>query len=441
MTDAGLKKGSSVFKGGERSLIMDALSDQPGELMKTESPNFVCSLLPPHWRSNKSLPVAFKVISLGETKDGTIVTIGAGNDENCCAELKNNIAVMKNQVARFNDLRFVGKSGRGKSFTLSIFVCTNPPQIATCNSAIKVTVDGPRPKRPKSKPDHEPRCVSSLIDTSHAHSCGVAISHNHGNQIGRQQPFMNQGWMPGCYPLSSISTDTSQPGIHTSPYLSSGQHPTTGNSSTHPPQIKSEPPETNFVQQNYPQFIYPTQPEDVPFNPPTSTISGVTPEEAPHRGILPIAPNQLPLPFQPAQNVFPSSNAVPVTSSAYPIYPHLYLSSSSSQYCGGSLNMLPSTRSDESRKLEDEEPANCISMETAIHLPHSAPEMSPSFGGHPQNPNELHEAKTVDAQNIGIEIIQQHPQGMTNIAPIQQTVLGHFPLMSDSRKEEFWRPY
>ena len=58
--------------------------------------------------------MAFKVVSLGETKDGTMVTIAAGNDENYCAELKNNTAVMKNQVARFNDLRFVGRSGRGK---------------------------------------------------------------------------------------------------------------------------------------------------------------------------------------------------------------------------------------------------------------------------------------------------------------------------------------
>lgn len=38
----------------------------------------------------------------------------AGNDENYSAELRNASAVMKNQVARFNDLRFVGRSGRGE---------------------------------------------------------------------------------------------------------------------------------------------------------------------------------------------------------------------------------------------------------------------------------------------------------------------------------------
>ena len=57
---------------------------------------------------------AFKVIALGDVTDGTIVTLRAGNDENYCAELRNCTAVMKNQVAKFNDLRFVGRSGRGK---------------------------------------------------------------------------------------------------------------------------------------------------------------------------------------------------------------------------------------------------------------------------------------------------------------------------------------
>lgn len=43
-----------------------------------------------------------------------MVTVMAGNDENYSAELRNASAVMKNQVARFNDLRFVGRSGRGE---------------------------------------------------------------------------------------------------------------------------------------------------------------------------------------------------------------------------------------------------------------------------------------------------------------------------------------
>ncbi|XP_064614367.1 runt-related transcription factor 1-like isoform X4 [Liolophura sinensis] len=135
---------------GERSLS-SVLSDHPGELVRTGSPNFVCSVLPSHWRSNKTLPVSFKVVSLGEVKDGTKVTIMAGNDENFCAELRNCTAYMKNQVAKFNDLRFVGRSGRGKSFNLTIQVSSNPPQMATYQKAIKVTVDGPREPRSKIK--------------------------------------------------------------------------------------------------------------------------------------------------------------------------------------------------------------------------------------------------------------------------------------------------
>ncbi|XP_030212000.1 runt-related transcription factor 3 isoform X2 [Gadus morhua] len=127
--------------------VADVLADHAGELVRTDSPNFLCSVLPSHWRCNKTLPVAFKVVALGDVPDGTLVTVMAGNDENYSAELRNASAVMKNQVARFNDLRFVGRSGRGKSFTLTITVFTGPPQVATYHRAIKVTVDGPREPR------------------------------------------------------------------------------------------------------------------------------------------------------------------------------------------------------------------------------------------------------------------------------------------------------
>jgi runt-related transcription factor len=95
-------------------MFQDTLKVQRNDLVQTGSPVILCSPLPPHWRSNKSLPTAFKVVALDEVRDGTIVTIRAGNDENCCGELRNCTAVMKNQVAKFNDLRFVGRSGRGE---------------------------------------------------------------------------------------------------------------------------------------------------------------------------------------------------------------------------------------------------------------------------------------------------------------------------------------
>ncbi|XP_048866868.1 runt-related transcription factor 1 isoform X7 [Brienomyrus brachyistius] len=130
----------------DRSMV-EVLSDHPGELVRTDSPNFLCSVLPTHWRCNKTLPIAFKVVALGDIPDGTLVTVMAGNDENYSAELRNATAAIKNQTARFNDLRFVGRSGRGKSFTLTITVFTNPPQVATYQRAIKITVDGPREPR------------------------------------------------------------------------------------------------------------------------------------------------------------------------------------------------------------------------------------------------------------------------------------------------------
>lgn len=122
MTTTSENQGPRKIKG-ERSLI-EALSEYPGELVKTDSPNFVCSVLPSHWRCNKTLPVAFKVVSLGDIPDGVLVSIAAGNDENFSAELRNSTAVMKNQVARFNDLRFVGRSGRGKGKVFDLKLIT-----------------------------------------------------------------------------------------------------------------------------------------------------------------------------------------------------------------------------------------------------------------------------------------------------------------------------
>ncbi len=93
-----------------------------GELVRTGSPCIICTSLPTHWRSNKTLPTAFRVVCLGGVEDGTLVTVRAGNDENCSSELRNATAVVKNHVAKFNDLRFIGRSGRGKSSLR--YICT-----------------------------------------------------------------------------------------------------------------------------------------------------------------------------------------------------------------------------------------------------------------------------------------------------------------------------
>ncbi|XP_050068975.1 protein lozenge-like [Anopheles maculipalpis] len=166
-------------------MVMEAEQQYPGELVRTDSPYFLCSALPNHWRSNKTLPSAFKVISLGDVSDGTMVTIRAGNDENFCAELRNCTAVMRNQVAKFNDLRFVGRSGRGKSFTLTITICTTLPQVTTYCKAIKVTVDGPREPRSKTNtPQMRPPPLHRFLEQP---------AFNHHHYPGRPSSFGGGG--------------------------------------------------------------------------------------------------------------------------------------------------------------------------------------------------------------------------------------------------------
>lgn len=141
---------------GENELLMSdkvvqELMGEQGDLIQTGSPAILCTPLPNHWRSNKSLPVAFKVFTFQEVPDGTLVTVKCGNDDNYSGEVRNHTAVMKNQMAKFSDLRFIGRSGRGKSFTITITINTRPMQCATYNKAIKVTVDGPREPRSKNQ--------------------------------------------------------------------------------------------------------------------------------------------------------------------------------------------------------------------------------------------------------------------------------------------------
>lgn len=92
---------------------LDLLEQCHGKLVVTACPTILCSALPSHHRSNKSLRTPFKVIVLDDVPDGTMVSVTAGNDENCCAEIKNYTANIKERVAVFNDIRFIGRSGRG----------------------------------------------------------------------------------------------------------------------------------------------------------------------------------------------------------------------------------------------------------------------------------------------------------------------------------------
>uniref|UniRef100_A0A8C6UNQ1 Runt domain-containing protein n=1 Tax=Neogobius melanostomus TaxID=47308 RepID=A0A8C6UNQ1_9GOBI len=199
-------------------------------LVQTDSPNFVCSGLPQHWRCNKSLPRTFTVVALGsDVPDGVLVTLMAGNDDNCCAELRNATATMKHGSAHFSDLRFLGRSGRGKSFTLSINVLTTPPQIATIQRAIKVTVDGPRlPRRQRQR-----ELRSAVIRIPRRNSAASAECKSYSSTIWTNEPsFLGH--------VTSLSSSLSQhlPHAYTSAsaaygsYLPSPQPPLHGHSGT-----------------------------------------------------------------------------------------------------------------------------------------------------------------------------------------------------------------
>ncbi|ESO12861.1 hypothetical protein HELRODRAFT_105591 [Helobdella robusta] len=128
---------------------------QHHRLMRTGSPNVICSELPEHWRSNKQLRFKFKVVILGKVKDGTMVTLSAANENNEKAELRNYAAYVTNQVAVFNDLRFIGRSGRGKHLHITITIHSAPVQVAMYLNAIKVTIDGPRMPRSEDNDDDD----------------------------------------------------------------------------------------------------------------------------------------------------------------------------------------------------------------------------------------------------------------------------------------------
>ena len=55
---------------------------------------------------------------------------------------------------------------QGKSFTLTITVSTSPPQVATYTKAIKVTVDGPREPRSKTRKSRSSHSLSLSLSLS-----------------------------------------------------------------------------------------------------------------------------------------------------------------------------------------------------------------------------------------------------------------------------------
>ncbi|CAF4654426.1 unnamed protein product, partial [Rotaria sp. Silwood2] len=155
------------------------------------NPYFQCSSLPSHWRKNKSLRFILRTKNDIEIKSNTRVVILAGNDYNPCATLKNNISWFRGGQAEFNDLRFLGASGRGKKFTLAIIIETNPPQQCTYRRAIKITVDGPRKKR-ESKPKSDVNDIQADESNFDGDSDNDAQTENN-SMITETKPTVSQG--------------------------------------------------------------------------------------------------------------------------------------------------------------------------------------------------------------------------------------------------------
>ena len=86
---------------------------QNGDAVMTSCASIACTRLPVHWRSNKALPQMFRVYSLKPIADGTEVAVTTVNDMGQNCDVKNGTARFQHNVAKFVDMRFNGKSGRG----------------------------------------------------------------------------------------------------------------------------------------------------------------------------------------------------------------------------------------------------------------------------------------------------------------------------------------
>lgn len=71
------------LRSADRSMV-EVLADHPGELVRTDSPNFLCSVLPTHWRCNKTLPIAFKVRKCGGRGKGGLSWDGGPRNRMKC---------------------------------------------------------------------------------------------------------------------------------------------------------------------------------------------------------------------------------------------------------------------------------------------------------------------------------------------------------------------
>ena len=81
----------------------------------TENKNIFVDALPEFARANKYIGNYNVYVQNNEVPDGTLIEIKAYSTKTGWGELKNNISRVVNDKACFEDLRFIGKSGRGIS--------------------------------------------------------------------------------------------------------------------------------------------------------------------------------------------------------------------------------------------------------------------------------------------------------------------------------------
>ncbi|VDD90980.1 unnamed protein product [Enterobius vermicularis] len=119
----------------------------------TSDERFLCTDLPCHIRVKIAVKVPFKLFALvpNVVPNRTKVTLTASSLHNPSAKLQNYESVMINQIAEFSKLKFLGKSGRGTKFDLTITIHTEPAIIVKVSNAVKVTADGIRqPRKPRA---------------------------------------------------------------------------------------------------------------------------------------------------------------------------------------------------------------------------------------------------------------------------------------------------
>ena len=93
------------------------------ELKSTEDPSVFVTGLPKFSRANKFIGNYYVYVAHNKIPDGTLVIIKAYSEKTGWGQMKNNTSVLRNGVAFFEDMRFVGKSGR--SMSSSFFFVSN----------------------------------------------------------------------------------------------------------------------------------------------------------------------------------------------------------------------------------------------------------------------------------------------------------------------------